>query len=683
MKFKLKFIAAMALSVLFMFSGLACKPKTPQNEPEPTLSPDITPTPAGELSLQLPELGEGMVAAAAGSSFGVASDGSVSFIGNNAGHAYIHDWSGVASLITDSKTTAALTSEGRLLICGEREELFKDALKWENIVQIAMNEDSLFGLTSDGRVLMAGAVAVPTRGADSRRDSGGSGGTGGSGGSGRTDATPNPNDSNQNRDSGAKADPTDRQDSPAGGSAELDYENIVSIAAAAKFLIVADASGSVMTSGQAPQIEAWADEKAVRVMAASGRAAALTEDGRLLMTGAENPFTELKALREAFIFENTVAVIDSNGTLHTDSKLCGAEITNAVCMSESGDHALVLLDDGTVKAFGGNEYMQCEVSNWRLRPYVDETGFILGLRVGETLEDGTLVATGSKYTLANGTEGTAVILGDVNSDGIIGEDDINVLDMYVNGQQGELTQARLRAANIIRDSSKPDSVDICDLEQLKYHVAGLCSIDQYARETEYSGKLADCERINRDVLGYIQIAGTNIDYPILYAWEWYYHDHDLFGEKTTRGSLYLYSDKPTRNIVITGHNARTTGTMLHELHLVQDELSAEYGTFANRVWTVNAYGQTHRWEVFAMYEETPGSEEESSQLYNTSFYNKMDEMTEDEIQTWIDYQLERNELDYEVHVTPDDYFMTVVTCGDRHVDSENGARIYFFLRLVG
>ncbi len=676
MKFKLKFIAAMVLSALFLFSGLACKPKAPQNNPEPTNTPTPAATPAKALSLELPKLGEGMVAAAGDSSFGVASDGSVSFIGNNVGHAYVHDWSGVTSLVTDAKTTAALTSEGKLLICGEREALFKNALGWENIVQIAMNEDSLFALTSEGRVLMISAGAA-TRGANSRRDDGVSG-------SDRTDGTPDPNNSNQGSDSGAKTNPTEQPPQPSANSATtLEYENIVSIAAAAGFIIVADASGSVMVSGRAPDVEAWSGEKVVRVMAAKGRAAALTEDGRLLMAGAENPFKELKALKTAFIFDNTVAVIDSNGTLHTDSKLCDAEIANAVCMSESDRHALVLLDDGTVRAFGDDEYMQCEVLNWRLLPYVDEAGFILGLRVGETLEDGALVATGSRYTLANGTEGTAVILGDVNSDGIINEDDVTVLDRYLNEQEGELSQAQLRAANIIMDSSKPKSIDICDLEQLRYHIAGLCSIDQYACETEYSGKLADCERINRDVLGYIQIAGTNIDYPILYAWEWYYHDHDLYGKETSRGSLYFYSDKPTRNLVITGHNARTTGTMLHELHLVQDELSAEYGTFAKRIWTVNAYGQTHKWEVFAMYEETPGSEEASSQLYNTSFYNEMDNMNEEEIQAWIDYQLERNELDYEVHVTPDDYFMTVVTCGDKHLDSQKGARIYFFLRLVG
>lgn len=671
MKFKLKIIAAMVLSVLFLFSGLACKKEPPKNDPQKTDAPQLTPEPVRELSLELPKLGRGMVAAAADSTFGIASDGSISFMGNNTGHAYIHDWSAVASLLTDSKTTVALTDGGRLLICGERAEAFKDALEWENIVQIALNDDSLFALTIEGGILVSGAAAQ-TRGSDLRRDEGGS-----------SQPAQTPEADDPAGGSSSKADQSDATEPPALGSVRLEYENIASIAAAAEYMIAADVSGRVIVSGSAPDVSAWEGETVVRVMAAKGCAAALTEDGRLLVAGADNPFVELSALKDAFIFENSIAVIDSNGTLHTNSKLCDAQIENAVHMSESYSHAVVLLDDGSVAAFGANEYMQCEVQNWRLRPYKDEQGFIIGLRVGETLDDGTPVTTGSQYALPNGDEGIAVILGDVNSDGAINEADADALDKYVSEQQGAFSDAQLRAANIIMDSAKPESIDMCDLEQLRYHIAGLCSIDQYARETEYSGKLASSERINRDVLGYFQVAGTNIDHPILYAWEWYYHDRDLYGNPSSRGSLYLYSDKPTRNIVLTGHNARTSGTMLHQLHLVQDELSKEYGIFANRIWTVNAYGQTNKWEVFAMYEETPGSEEASSLLYNTSFYNKMDEMSEEEIQAWIDYQLERNELDYEVHVTPDDYFLTVVTCGDNHLDSQYGARLYFFLRLVG
>lgn len=135
-------------------------------------------------------------------------------------------------------------------------------------------------------------------------------------------------------------------------------------------------------------------------------------------------------------------------------------------------------------------------------------------------------------------------------------------------------------------------------------------------------------------------------------------------------------------MVISGHNLRRAGIMLHQLHKIQDEYAPTYGEFKNRLWTLNLFGETHTWEVFAMYEEKPASAEQSSQYYNCNYPQTMKSMTSEQISEWITYQQARTELDYSVHVTPNDRFLTVLTCADQHWESNLGGRIYFFLRMV-
>ena len=83
-----------------------------------------------------------------------------------------------------------------------------------------------------------------------------------------------------------------------------------------------------------------------------------------------------------------------------------------------------------------------------------------------------------------------------------------------------------------------------------------------------------------------------------------------------------------------------------------------------------------------MYEEKPANPKESSQNYNCNFPNTMEELNDSEIAEWIEYQQERSELDYQLHVTPNDRFITILTCADQHWESNQGGRIYFFLRMV-
>ena len=81
---------------------------------------------------------------------------------------------------------------------------------------------------------------------------------------------------------------------------------------------------------------------------------------------------------------------------------------------------------------------------------------------------------------------------------------------------------------------------------------------------------------NSDIKGWLNIPGTNIDYPVMQDYNKgdFYLSHDFEGKTDKNGCLYIdgHSDvkKPTKNIVIHGHNMDSTGMMFHELPKYKD-----------------------------------------------------------------------------------------------------------------
>ena len=85
----------------------------------------------------------------------------------------------------------------------------------------------------------------------------------------------------------------------------------------------------------------------------------------------------------------------------------------------------------------------------------------------------------------------------------------------------------------------------------------------------YESRLIEAKDKNNDVVGYICIPGTNIDYPILYGRDWwFYADHDINMEKNGVGSVYSHFNMASyeffntqQNLVIAAANARTSRTL--------------------------------------------------------------------------------------------------------------------------
>ena len=81
---------------------------------------------------------------------------------------------------------------------------------------------------------------------------------------------------------------------------------------------------------------------------------------------------------------------------------------------------------------------------------------------------------------------------------------------------------------------------------------------------------------NNDLVGWIKIKDTNIDYPVMQTpeEEEYYIHRDFYGEYSSAGTLFVDLEsnvqKPSDNILIYGHNMKT-GKMFHDLLKYENE----------------------------------------------------------------------------------------------------------------
>lgn len=87
--------------------------------------------------------------------------------------------------------------------------------------------------------------------------------------------------------------------------------------------------------------------------------------------------------------------------------------------------------------------------------------------------------------------------------------------------------------------------------------------------TERMLQVQELQKQNQDIVGWIEIENTNINYPVLQGTDnEYYINHNYKHEKTSKGSIFLNKDYdwnlPSSNLMIYGHNMKN-GEMFQSL----------------------------------------------------------------------------------------------------------------------
>lgn len=644
----------------------------------------------------------GMVAAGTIHSLGLRSDGTALSAGHDYyGQRQVSAWTDVVYIAAGKSVSIGVKADGTLVIAGKLTDdaALATAAAWTNVFMADAGDDFIVALLNDGTVVAAG-------------------------------------------------------DNSAGQCDVSGWSDIVFVACGDAFAVGLKADGTIVaTSGAPAAVSSWTG---IGKLAAGGAStvAGITAEGKLVatcdMTGLEG-YTDLV---DVGADDCGVACVRADGTVVTAltaettydpdynyGEVDLSTVANAIAVSVGEKHVVVLLQDGFTAAYGVNDDLQCDVGRFNLRPYreqlADASYVVRGLEAGMTVADAKaliavaagaadvqfakvvneaesaaadtdVVATGMKIKCDGVDYGTVTLLGDVDGNGAIDAADREII-AAVSANNGTLAGAYLRAAQLEMNVLGVPACGAESLARMDAYLAGSAKIEQFAKLTTgiYDTDLATARAANEDTVGWIAIPKTNVSYQIMFdkSGKWYYNDHNPEKEATESGSIYAYyyGVPELKNIVVTGHNSRPSGSMFHQLHHIQEfnlgqakcaetkycgmELTGlpDLQIYSNRVWTVNIYGQEHRWEIFAMYETGPGNDAYKTLLDNVWWRWGDDARVKDTdelIQEWIDKQLDLSEIQIDTTVTVDDNYLTIFTCGNDHADSNEYARLYFFLKQV-
>jgi len=125
---------------------------------------------------------------------------------------------------------------------------------------------------------------------------------------------------------------------------------------------------------------------------------------------------------------------------------------------------------------------------------------------------------------------------------------------------------------------------------------------------EINKKFDEYLTINDEVVGYINISGTNIDYPVVYNGDNdYYLYHDIYGKESKYGSVFMDESNRgavlDRNTIIHGHNFNDVkNDVRDEIFFADLEKYKQKDFFDthNKIIFNNLYYDME-WEVFSVY----------------------------------------------------------------------------------
>ena len=167
------------------------------------------------------------------------------------------------------------------------------------------------------------------------------------------------------------------------------------------------------------------------------------------------------------------------------------------------------------------------------------------------------------------------------------------------------------------------------------------------------------KKINSDVVGWIRVPGTKIDYSVVKTTNnTYYLNHNLKKQADSNGWIFMgkYYDAVNlgRNTVLFGHNKYTTGKMFGTLQNLSkkewlDNIKTNLITFSTET-------DVYRWEVFSIYA-----------INDTSDYLKNLFSGDDDFFNYINMIRGRSEIKSDIEIKATDKVLTLSTCldGDR------------------
>jgi sortase, SrtB family len=159
------------------------------------------------------------------------------------------------------------------------------------------------------------------------------------------------------------------------------------------------------------------------------------------------------------------------------------------------------------------------------------------------------------------------------------------------------------------------------------------------------------KKINKDIVGWINIPDTRIDYPVLKGKDnKYYLTHSVNNEKIRNASIFMDYRNDAKNLdfntIIYGHNMHD-GSMFANIPMYKKELFFNKNPYIY----FDTVDSKYKWEVFSVY------------VTDTKFdYLMTGFKTEQECKKFINTIIEKSLFKNDIDVSPADRILTLSTC---------------------
>ena len=152
--------------------------------------------------------------------------------------------------------------------------------------------------------------------------------------------------------------------------------------------------------------------------------------------------------------------------------------------------------------------------------------------------------------------------------------------------------------------------------------------ENYSLEIDFNKLL----EINNQVVGWIKIEDTDINYPIVKGEDnSYYLNHNILNESSQNGWIFMdyrnSDDFSDNNTVIYGHNIKS-GIMFSDLTQIYN------GKVNNDIYIYLKTGEVNRYSIYSCYMDKPDEESINTKIADTNLTSYMNKMKERSIRKY-------------------------------------------------
>ncbi|MGN0621456.1 MAG: class B sortase [Porcipelethomonas sp.] len=215
----------------------------------------------------------------------------------------------------------------------------------------------------------------------------------------------------------------------------------------------------------------------------------------------------------------------------------------------------------------------------------------------------------------------------------------------------------------------------------------LPEIENFSPEPGMTGLAKTMRQINDDIVGWIRISNTQVDYPVAqYEYDtedgnYFYLHNDIYGNYLESGTIFMDyrdvfgadEDKQTDNVVLYGHNM-LNGSKFGDLHNYRNDDSFYE---ENPIIEFSSNYKDYKYVIFA-YLLTSGDYGDSYYGEDFPYWDIHDLSNEKDFNDYVKTIDERSYIHPDIDVSYGDKLLTLSTC---HLDVDNSRFLVVGRRL--